>query len=349
MSRSNNVFAGIGNPPTTKSNNASAAPLSSGGGGTVVVDSGGKKLLAEIDMSQQNFTTMAADGDYVFNCTGLSLLTNLTGKLKNRANCGTGGSVQISGGKLRFDVRTATSLYGTGFWSSTHSPLIAWDLRAFSDISGDTLWQKWNIIIEADVDPIYVGPANGTSPQNPANCNLDIGITVGMSAYFSSNTQPDRWAYTFLRSNHGTGTPANSSNTSYAWGVDCKTSGATHQMSIGWGDFNGDTSPFGTLYTSLPTGVCVVANSRSFYTGYKNSNFTSSIPWYRYYSSASFGLTSWSGDVPDDFIVGGTTPGSWRIANQNDLWMTCAGIRTGGTAATTFAISKLRIFISERG
>jgi len=344
MSTSNNVFAGIGNS-ATKSNNVSAAPItkSTGGGGGGGGGGSGKKLLAEIDMSQQSITTMAADGDYVFNCTPASALSTLTGKLKNRANCGTGGSVQITGGKLLFDVRTTTSLYGSGYWSSTHSPIIAWDLRAFSEILADTFWQSWNIIIEADVDPIYVGPANGTSPQNPANCNLDVGLTVGMSAYFSSNTQPDRWAYTFLRSNHSTGSPP-----SYAWGVDQKQINAIQQMAVQWHEFNGDTSPFGTLYTSLPTTACVVANSRSFYTAYKNSNFTSTIPWYRFYSTGGFDFTSWQGSNTDDFIVGGTTPGSWRLPNQNDLWMTCAGVRTGGSAATNFKISKLRIFITER-
>jgi hypothetical protein len=355
MSTSNNTWAGIGSS-STKSNNASADPkVASGGGGPpVIISDGSKRLLATIDMSQQSFTTMAADGDYTFNTVTGSAISTIVGKLKNRANVGTGGSVSINAGKLHFDVRSATSLYGTGYWSTSHSPILAFDLRQFSQISSDTLWQKWNVIVEADVDPLYT---NGTSTTalNPANCELDIGVSIQMAAYFTSNVQPLRWAYARLRSDHASGQNPNNSDTSYQLGSDFFSNGfGATQTGLGWRLFLNDSLPFGSFYNQAPSRVGTVANSRSFYHTYSNSSFTDpTIPTYRFYSATAVGFQSTSfpgggGGQAADWNLQAAAPGAWHTGQTNDVWATIAGVRTGGSSATAFRISKLYIYISER-
>jgi hypothetical protein len=350
MSTSNNTWAGIGSA-STKSNNASADPkVKSGGGGPpVIISDGSKRLLATIDMSQQSFTTMAADGDYTFNTVTGSAIPTIVGKLKNRANVGTGGSVSINGGKLHFDVRSSTSIYGTGYWSATHSPVLAFDLRQFSLIALDTLWQAWNIIVEADVDPLYT---NGTSytPLNPGNCDLNIGATIGMEAYFTSNTQPLRWAYNRLRSDHSTGSDPNQANTTYQFGSHFKINGITTETGLGWRNFLNDSAPFGSFYNTAPSRVGSVVNSRSYYLTFKNGAFTSGIPCYRYYTTAtSFGFTSFPGQgLSTDWDMAAAAPGAWYTGQTNDVWATILGVRTGGSSPTAFKISKLYIYISER-
>ena len=309
---------------------------SSTGGGTTIISDGKAKLVAALDFTTMSTTSLSTDGDYTLATTSASSVTSLTVKVKNMAN-NVGGIMDVASGKLTITIPTTiTSTFGTGYWSTLHSPLIAIDMRQFADILADVNLQKWDLIMDVEHEQIYT-TANAI-PVTVGNCELNLGFTVGMSTYFSAATVPVKWYYNRLRSDASFGTPAGDG--SYYWGANFKTN-ATGQGGDPNNSFKLNSAPFSSLYTGGPTKSRNVYNAYGSSTNYYTSTLTEG---YRYYNSGQI-----NGPINQDWNYAlNTNVGAFRTGNTNDIWATITPMRSGGSGATNFKITKISFYIRER-
>lgn len=185
-----------------------AIPSSSGT--TSVISDGKKKLLASIDMSQQQQGQIFSDGDYTFVTTPGSEVPSLIGKWKNLAN-NAGGSMQITGGRLVANTPTTiTSMFGRTYWSALHAPVLAFDLKAFPAILSDTNFAKYSVSIEAEWDPMFTRSGSVYTSTVGTYCWSHAGIMQGGTAYLAgTQTYPTRFASAAYRSEATSGTASN--------------------------------------------------------------------------------------------------------------------------------------------
>lgn len=306
------------------------------GGGTTIISDGKSKLVGALDFTTMGNTSLSTDGDYTLATTPASSIASLTVKVKNMAN-NVGGSFGVSSGKLVLTApTTVTSTFGTGYWSTLHSPFIAIDMRQFAEILADVNLQKWDILMDVEHDQIYT-TANAI-PITNGNCELNTGFTVDMSPYLSSGTLPTKWYYSRLRSDAATGSGA--PDGSYYWGASFKTS-STGQSGDPNNSFKLNSAPWSSLYTGGPTKTRTIYNTNAGQVNYFTSTVTDG---YRYYSTALI-----NGNTSQDWnYTLNTNVGAFRIGNTNDVWGTISPMRSGGSGATNFKITKISFYIRER-
>lgn len=306
-------------------------PDSSGGSSPPIIVSDGKlKLLAAIDFSTLSPATLT-DGNYVMATTPASSVESVTVTSKNMAS-NPSGSFAIAGGKLAINVPSgSTSTFGQFYWSATHSPFLSIDMKQFAEVLADVNLQKWDVVLEVDHDQFYTSP--NANPINPGNFEINMGFTFGMSAYLSSATIPTRWWYSRLRcdANAGGGAP----DGSYGWGRNARLN-ATDQSGDPNNNFKTNSAPWSSLYTTGPTKTRVLWDTSVCGVNYYTSTLTDG---YRYYYNplVSGGAQDWN-----------STTNAWKAGNGNDVAATISAMRTGGSGATAFKISKISFYLRER-
>ena len=303
------------------------------------VSDGKLKFLAGFDFSTLGTQSLSTDGSQsVATCAGSSV-ESLTVVTKNMAN-NVGGVFNIASGKLTMTVPTTnTSTFGQYYWSTLHSPFIAIDMRQFAEVLADVNMQKWDIVMDVEHESIF------SSPLGPvitiANVELNTGFTVGLSTYLSSGTIPSRWYYSRLRSDAAAGSAMDGS---YMYGMNCRTN-TTQQGSYTSFRFKTASAPFDSLYTTGATKTRVVYDSYMSYSSYGTSTL---ITGFRYYS---FGQTNdtvadeWQWNTNNN---GSVNLGAFRLGNTNDIWATISPLRSSGSGATNFKISKIMFYLAEK-
>lgn len=322
---------------------AEVFPSGGTGGTTTTISDGKAKLVAQVDFSTFSNVTYT-DGDYVLNTTAASQIPSITMRVKNTAN-NVGGSIGVSGGKIVANCPTTiTSQYGYGYWATTtHSPMLAFDMRQFAEILGDTTFSKYAIIMKVEgLNPFYTAPY-GVLPTNIGNSEIDVGFTYIMDPYWSNGTAPPRLWGLRLRSDANAGMTTQDGQTS-AWGH----SGRVGLNSFGYSQsgppatqFKLNPDPYKSLYTTGPTSLTICTTNR-----HCDGRFgTATLPEWKYTNTID--LINNQNNYEWD-PTANTNTGAQLSYMTNDVWATFHFQRTSGTGSTNFGFQKVSFYIVER-
>jgi hypothetical protein len=313
------------------------------GGGTVIVSDGAKKLVATIDFTTQPNQAFSADGDYTITTAAGSSVPSVTAKIKNIGN-NAGCSIGISGGRLVGNVPSTTnSLFGMGGWSANAAPVMGIDIRTVSsDILADVNFNKWAVIVEAEVDGMWT--TNVNTPTNSSLSQVNVGIAQTMTNYWTGGvTRPARYITSYIRSEGGAGS---ATLASYGTGITDAIGQGTPLLAAIFRNLNQyavNTAPFNSF--SQNGGPSKIAALYSGYYAYHQySTPTATIRDYNNMQSAGTGtIEQW---VP----ANNANAGGWTATSTNDLWAIIGWCKTGNTGSgpTSWAIKKLNIYIIER-
>lgn len=316
----------------------------SSGGGTVIVSDGNKKLVASIDFSTLPNQAFSADGDYTLATAAGSSVSSVTAKIKNIAN-NTGCSIGISGGKLIGNVpATLNSMFGLFAWSTNHAPVLGIDIRTVSsEINSDVNFNKYAVIVEAEVDGMWT--TNVNTPTNSSLSQLNVGVAQTMTTYWTGgSTRPTRFKTAYVRSEGSAGSATISTygnGLTEAIGGGSPPTGAALFRNLGQYSLN--SAPFNSFTQNGGTNKISTYYS-GFYGYYQYSTSTATVRDYNNINLAGTGtVEQW---VPaNNANVGGYNPTS-----TNDLWAIVSWGKTGNvnTGSTSWAIKKLNIYIMER-
>jgi len=313
-----------------------------GGGGTVIVSDGNKKLVATIDFTTQPNQAFSADGDYTITTAAGSSVPSVTAKIKNIGN-NAGCSIGISGGRLVGNVpATINSMFGLAGWSTNHAPVMGIDIRTVSsDILADVNFNKWAVIVEAEIDGMW--NTNINTPINSSLSQLNVGVAQGMTTYWTGgSTRPTRFITSYVRSEGGVGSATLST---YGNGITDSIGSPAgfgaifrnlNQYALNTAPFNSFTQNGGTSKIS--------ALYSGFYAYHQYSTPTATIRDYNNMQSAGTGtVEQW---VP----ANNANAGGWNATSTNDLWALVSWGKTGNvnTGPTSWAMKKLNIYIIER-
>jgi len=315
-----------------------------GGGQTIIVSDGQKKLVASIDFTTLPNQSFSADGDYTLATAAGSQVPSVTAKIKNIA-VNTGCSISISGGKLVGNVpATANSLFAGGYWAAVQSPILGIDIRTLSsEILSDVNFNKYAVIVEADVDGMWT--TNFNTPTNSSLSQVNVGVAQGLTTYWTGGvTRPVRYLTSQLRSEGGAGS---ATLANYSYGLTDAIGG-------------GNPTPFTTIGRALSLYTTNTSPYNSFTQNggpNKISALYSGYYGYHQYSTS----TATARDYNNILVAGSGTVEQWNPANNanaggfgatsnNDLWAIVSWCKTGNvnTGATSWAIKKLNIYIIER-
>lgn len=316
-------------------------PDSSSSGTTTIISDGKKKLVAGIDFSAQSSQTFSADGDFTFATTAGSAVATVTGKWKNLAN-NTGGSIQVTGGRLVANVgNNITSQFGKWYWSTAHAPTLGFDIRTISsEILDDTTFEKWQVVVEAEFDPMFTRVGSVYTSTVGTYCWANAGVLQGGTAYFGGGaTFPTRFQSAAYRAESVTGTAAN-----YPYNIFNMLGSAPNAALTGnaISQFSLNTAPWNSFALDGPIKWGCSYSARA------TRNFFAT-------STAKF--TYYNGNI--DAIAGGgdfwqnwnpttnTNVGSYVATANNDVWAYLQFSRSTGSGTTSVKLKALNIYIQE--
>lgn len=315
-------------------------PDASSGGTTVTISDGKKKLVASIDFSAQSAQTFSADGDFTFATTAGSAVPTVTGKWKNLAN-NTGGSIQVTGGRLVANCPVVTSQFGKWYWSALHAPTLGFDIRNISaELLADVTFEKWQVVVEAEFDPMFTRVGNTYTSTVGTYCWANAGVLQGGSAYFGGQaTFPTRFQSAACRAEAVTGTSANYPynifnmlGTAPAAGNTGATIGQFSLNPVPWNSFALDGAiKWGCSYSARAT--------RNF--------FATSTAKFTYYNGNIDAFTGGSDYWQNWNPTTNTNVGSYVATANNDVWAFLCFSRSTGTGATSVKVKALNIYIQE--
>jgi hypothetical protein len=317
---------------------------SSGGGNSpsiVTVSDGKKKLVASIDMSAQAPTVFSADGDYTFTTAAGSSVPTVTGKWKNLANNAGGGSMSIAGGRLVANTTAVTSQFGKWYWSTVHAPVLGFDIRTISsDLLGDVTFEKWQVVVEAEYDPMFTRVGSVYTSTVGTYCWANAGVLQGGSAYFGGQaTFPTRFISAAVRAEAASGgantIPYNIFNFLGTAPSAGNTGGTMAQFALNpapWNSFTLDSpTKWGCTYSAR--------TSRNF--------FATSTARFSYYNGTqdamSGGSDFWQNWNPTTSV----NVGSYVPTSNNDVWAFLCFSRSTGSGATSVKVKSFNIYIQE--
>jgi len=319
-------------------------PETSGGGGTVIVSDGNKKLVASIDFSTMANQSFAADGDYTLTTAAGSSVPSVTAKIKNLA-VNTGCSIGISNGRLVGNVpSTANSIFALGYWAAVQSPILGIDLRTVSsDILADVNFNKYAVIVEAEVDGMWT--TNVNTPTNSSLSQVNVGVAQGMTTYWTGQvTRPTRFITSQVRSEGATGS---ATLANYNYGLSDAIGGgnpnalATTARALSL--YTTNTAPYNSFTQN--GGPNKISALYSGYYGYHQ--YSTSTATVRDYNNL---LVAGTGTVEQWNPANNANAGGFGATSNNDLWAIVSWCKTGNvnTGATSWAIKKLNMYIIER-
>jgi hypothetical protein len=313
------------------------------GGGTVTVSDGAKKLVSSIDFTGMANQSFSADGDYVISTVAGSSTPTVTLKIKNIA-VNTGCSIGISGGRLVGNVPTTlNSLFGLGFWSSNQAPIMGIDIRTVSsDILADVNFNKYAVIVEAELDGMWT--TNVNTPTNSSLSQINVGVAQGLTTYWTGGiTRPARFTTSQLRSEGGAGSATLST---YGTGLsDAQGAGTPTMVNVHrpLNQYSINSAPYNSLtQNGGPNKISALYSG--YYAYHQYSTPTATIRDYNNLTSAGTGtVEQW---VP----ANNANVGGYNVTSTNDLWAIVSWGKTGntGTGPTSWAMKKLNIYIIER-
>jgi len=314
------------------------------GGGTIInVSDGNKKLVASIDFTTLPNQSFSADGDYILATAAGSSVPTVTAKIKNIGN-NAGCSIGISGGKLVGNVpSTINSLFGMGGWSTNHAPVMGIDLRTVSsDINADIVFNKYAVIVEAEVDGMWTTALN--TPTNSALSQLNVGVAQSMTAYWTGGiTRPARFTTSHLRSEGGQGA---ANLTSYGHGLTDAQGQGTPTLVASFKNLNTyalNSAPYNSMSQNGGPNKMGVLYS-GYYAYHQYGTSTTTVRDYNNMQSAGTGTNEqWN-------PANNANAGGYIATSTNDLWALVSWGKTGstGTGPTSWAMKKLNIYIIER-
>lgn len=316
----------------------------SNGGGTVIVSDGSKKLIASVDFSTLANQTFTVDGDYTFATAAGSQVPSLTAKFKYLAN-NTGGSIAISGGKLVGNIPTTlTSIFALGFWAAVQSPIMGIDLKTIStDILGDVNFNKYAVIVEAEVDGMWT--TNVNTPTNSSLSQVMVGVAQNMGTYWTGGvTRPTRFKAGYLRSE---GSAGSATLASYGTGFNEAIGGGAPPTFAATfrnlGQYATNSAPYNSFtQNGGPNKISTFYSG--FYGYYTSSTPTATV---RDYNNINLAGT---GTVEQWVPANNANAGGFNPTSTNDLWAIVAWSKTGNanTGSSSWAIKKLNIYLIER-
>jgi len=314
---------------------------SDGGGGTTIVSDGKKKLVASIDFSTQASQTFSNDGDFTFTTAAGSSVPTVTGKWKNLAN-NTGGSMQITGGRLVANVaNNVTSQFGRWYWSTLHAPVLAFDIRTISsDVLSDVNFEKWQVVVEAEYDPMFTVAGAVYTSQVGTYCWANAGVLQGGTAYFNNSaTYPTRFQSAACRAEAVTGTATNYPYNIFNWLGSTPAGGNTGNTI---GQFSLNTAPWNSFSNPGPTKWGCSYSARS------SRNFwATSTQRFVYYNGTTDAMSASAAYWQNWDATANTNTGGYLATANNDVWAFLTFSRSTGTGTTSVKVKALNIYIQE--
>jgi hypothetical protein len=322
---------------------AEVFPEANGGGTIINVSDGNKKFVASIDFTTLSNQSFSADGDYILATAVGSSVPTVTAKIKNIGN-NAGCSIGISGGRLVGNVpSTVNSLFGMAGWSANAAPVMGIDIRTVSsDILADVNFNKYAVIVEAEVDGMWT--TNVNTPTNSSLSQVNVGIAQSMSTYWTGGvTRPARYITSYIRSE---GSAGSATLSSYGTGITDAIGQGTPTLAAIFRNLNQyaiNTAPFNSFsQNGGPNKISALYSG--YYAYHQYSTPTATIRDYNNMQSVGTGtVEQW---VPANNI----NAGGYNVTSTNDLWAIVGWCKTGntGTGPTSWAIKKLNIYIIER-
>lgn len=300
-----------------------------GGGGSTPTPTppASSDILAQWDFSIMPNQDLLAGGDgaKTMEPTGGSTAGGQDWTLWNSANnTGANCSFAVDGGKLKLQSDGTTSIFGTGYWSALHTPVLGIPISGLSStLSSDPSLENHRYVVEIEWEPgLGQSPANNNIPLYQY---LHIGIVNDLSTYTAGNGKPTAGMLTGNRKTN-VNYPADVADTYI------HNNGTTRYHGFTWFTLGSATDPaWADFYNTLPDKVQIsyeapltrinVENSNNF-KRMLNSFYTDSN---RHYSIDPTGLQS----------VGAT----------NDIWLIIAVQRSTGSSlpGEHFAINKITL------
>jgi hypothetical protein len=321
-------------PEVSNSNSNSGSPS------IVTVSDGKKKLVASIDMSAQAPCVFTADGDYTFTTTAGSQVPTVTGKWKNLAN-NAGGSISIAGGRLVANATAVTSQFGKWYWSTLQAPVLGFDIRTVSsDLLADTTFEKWQVVVEAEFDPMFTRVGSVCTSTVGTFCWANVGVLQGGTAYFGGQaTSPTRFQSAASRAESTTGTansyPYNIFNFLGTAPAGANTGATLQQFALNpapWNSFALDgLTKWGCTYSARQSRTFFATNTArfSYYNGYQDAMAGGSDYWQNWNPTTSLNV------------------GSYVPTSNNDVWAFLCFSRSTGSGQTSVKVKALNIYIQE--
>jgi len=316
-------------------------PDGTGGGTTVTISDGKKKLVASIDFSaQQQGQTFSTDGDYTFITTAGSSVPTVTGKWKNLAN-NTGGSIQITGGRMVANCPVVTSQFGKWYWSTLHAPTLGFDVRTISaELLADTTFEKWQVVVEAEYDPMFTRVGNTYTSTVGTYCWANAGVLQGGTAYFNNSaTYPTRFQSAAVRAEAVTG---NALNYPYNIFNMLGTSPNAAQTGSVIAQFSLNPAPWNSFALDGPIKWGCSYSARA-----TRNFFATSTARFTYYNGAIDAFTGGSDFWQNWNPTTNTNVGSYVATATNDVWAYLQFSRSTGSGATSVKVKALNIYIQE--
>lgn len=317
-------------------------PDGTGGGTTTIISDGKKKLVASIDFSaQQQGQTFSADGDFTFITSAGSSLPTVTGKWKNLAN-NTGGSMQITGGRLVANCPVLTSQFGKWYWSPLHAPTLGFDIRTISsELLADTTFEKWQVVVEAEFDPMFTRVGGTYTSTVGTFCWANAGVLQGGTAYFGGQaTSPTRFQSAAVRTEATSGAANTIPYNIFNMLGNAPAGGAQTGNTIA--QFALNTAPWNSFALDGPIKWGCAYSARA-----TRNFFATSTAKFTYYNGNIDAFTGGADYWQNWNPTTNTNVGSYIATSTNDVWAYLQFSRSTGSGATSVRVKALNIYIQE--
>lgn len=288
-------------------------------------------ILAEWDFSTMPNQDLLAGGDgaKTMEPTGGSTAGGQDWTFWNSANnTGPNCSFAVDGGKLKLQADGTTSLFGTGYWSALHTPVLAIPISGLSStLSSDPTLENHRYVVEIEWEP---GPGQSPTPSNiPLYQYLQIGIVNDLSTYTAGNGKPTAGMLTGNR------------RTSINYPVDVASTyiynnGTTVYQSYTWLTLGSATDPaWADYHTTLPNKVQLSYEAPFTRINVENSNNFKRM------------LNSYYTDTSRHQSV--QPNGTQSVGATNDIWLVIAVQRSTSSSqpGQHFTINKITLRETE--
>lgn len=318
---------------------------SSGGTTIITTATGGKKLVASIDFSlaANSSINLSADGNYTFTTTATSSVATLTGRLKNIGN-NSGGSWAVSSGKLVGNTpSTVTSPWGKMYWSSVHAPFLAFDMRQFAEVAADTGLEKWSVICEIEIDPMFTYSSGTWTSTCGIYQWLQAGVAQGMDAYWAgSQTSPSRWFGALHRSESATATSASAWPYGMSFQMGWGAASSSHMTGVLSAYALNTTAPYNTVSTTP-----ISKYGASWSNRHASNYFYNGSALIKYFNGPNDPISGNGSAYTNWDPAANTNTGAFIQSATNDVWGYVMMSRSTGSGATSTKINKINFYIVE--